>query len=547
MTTSYSAGNALGANLRKAVRVFTNPNVVIGEHSDTLKSASIGLPISTTGLGSSPTMSKSSPLVSLTTPIYMPRGPYNVDLAATFGVPLANVGDLHLLIKDLKDGKHYELLSGITNDDRMAIMDTLGAICNSIQIENNADVNPRKVSHIDDSRILNVDKSTMQGNDQPKGSDPIMQSVDINTKSYAGVAGVSAKEQPKVSSNFRILVANPVFDGVNIFIPRKVVEKVSTRLEHTLYGYFIGKRMAFLVVEYYARNNWAKHRLKRIMMNSKGFFFFKFDSRKWSMDTRLLKEELTRILIRVKLHDVPIRVFKEDGISLIATFIRKPIMLDSYTSSMCNESWGRSSFARCLIEVNSEADLVDVVTIGIPSLTEDDFTKETIRVEYEWRPPKCDTCKIFGHTNDGFQTVGKKKKKKGKSKSNNGGQSVGLSVKQNVRYEPKAPTSTPKKGAFNVGNETNSSSLLKNIGTSNQDNIISSNSFSTLNVKEDEEEEEHVENVYDETANLHPKTKTYGFLYHGCCVPSNLDNGDMALLQTLDFTIYDLYGIFNEV
>ncbi|GKD92957.1 zinc knuckle CX2CX4HX4C containing protein [Tanacetum coccineum] len=175
-------------------------------------------------------------------------------------------------------------------------------------------------------------------------------------------------------------------------------EKVSTRFEHTLYGYFIGKRMAFPVVEYYARNNWAKHVLKRIMMNSKGFFFFKFDSRagleavleggpwlirkspiilkKWSMDTRLLKEELTHILIWVKLHDVPIQVFEEDDISLIATFIGKPVMLDSYTSSMCNDSWGRSSFVRCLIEVNSEVDLVDVVTIGIPSLSEDDFTKK---------------------------------------------------------------------------------------------------------------------------------------------------------------------------
>ncbi|GKF92868.1 zinc knuckle CX2CX4HX4C containing protein, partial [Tanacetum coccineum] len=67
---------------------------------------------------------------------------------------------------------------------------------------------------------------------------------------------------------------------------------------------------------------------------------------------------------------------------------------------MCNDSWGRSSFALCLIEVNSEADLVDVVTIGISSLSEDDFTKETIRVEYEWRPPRCDVCKIFGHVHD---------------------------------------------------------------------------------------------------------------------------------------------------
>nr|GEX89446.1 zinc knuckle CX2CX4HX4C [Tanacetum cinerariifolium] len=103
----------------------------------------------------------------------------------------------------------------------------------------------------------------------------------------------------------------------------------------------------------------------------------------WSMDTGFLKEELTRMLIWVKLHDVPTQVFEKDGISLIATFIGKPIMLYSYISSMCNDSWGRSSFARCLIKVNSYSDLMEVVTIGVPSLTEDDFTKETIRVEYE--------------------------------------------------------------------------------------------------------------------------------------------------------------------
>ncbi|GJV09342.1 zinc knuckle CX2CX4HX4C containing protein [Tanacetum coccineum] len=313
-------------------------------------------------------------------------------------------------------------------------------------------------------------------------------------------------------------------------------------------------RMAFPVVEYYARNNWAKHGLKRIMINSKGFFFFKFDSRagleavleggpwlireypiilkKLSMDTRLLKKELTRIPIWVKLHDVPIQVFEEDGISLIATFIGKPIMLDSYTSSMCNESWGRNSFGRSLIKVNSEADLLNVVTIGIPSLSRDGFTKETIRVEYEWRPPRCDICNIFGHvhdhcpkkvasppivttsnvvtptvekTNDGFQKVGKKKKRKGKSKSTNGGQFVGSSVKQNVRYEPKATTSAPKKGVTNVGNTSQSTSMLKTTGySSKKDNLSMSNSFSALN------DEEDVQNVYDESANLLQNTKAGG-------------------------------------
>ncbi|GKB30576.1 hypothetical protein Tco_0869977 [Tanacetum coccineum] len=226
------------------------------------------------------------------------------------------------------------------------------------------------------------------------------------------------------------------------------------------------------------------------MMNTKGFFFFKFDSRSG--------------LEAVLEGDPWLILFEEDGISLIATFIGKPIMLDSYTSSMCNDSWGRSSFARCLIK--------------------------TIHVEYEWRPPRCDICKIFGHvhdhcpknvvsppiittsnvvtptiekTNDGFQMVSKRKKRKGKSKSTNGGQFAGPSVKQTVRYELKTTTSAPKKVATNVGNASESSSMVKTTGTSSKkDNITMSNSYSALN----DEEEDDVENVYDELANIFTKT-----------------------------------------
>ncbi|GJS09004.1 zinc knuckle CX2CX4HX4C containing protein [Tanacetum coccineum] len=185
------------------------------------------------------------------------------------------------------------------------------------------------------------------------------------------------------------------------------------------------------------------------------------------------------------------------SISLIDTFIGKPVMLDSYTSSMCNDSWVRSSFAWCLIEVNLEAELVNVVTIGIPSLSEDDFTKETIRVEYEWRPPRSDTCKIFGHVHDYCP----KKVRKGKSKSTNGGQFTGPSVKHNVRYEPKATTSAPKKGTTYVGYTTQLTPMLKTTGNSSKkDNLSMSNSFPALNEEEDEDED--VENVYDESANL---------------------------------------------
>ncbi|GJS93807.1 zinc knuckle CX2CX4HX4C containing protein [Tanacetum coccineum] len=285
------------------------------------------------------------------------------------------------------------------------------------------------------------------------------------------------------------------------------------------------------------------------MMNSKGFFFFQFKTlkgledvlengswmirkspiilKKWNMSTRLCKDELTRIPVWVKIHDVAIHAFTQDGLSIIASKLGKPII-----ASMCIESWGRSSFARRLIEINTEDVLQDSLTIGIPC-EDDRFSIETVSIEYEWKPPRCDLCKIFGHsydyfpkkvlipnaetsnvitlnvvntstvptplvqkTNNGFQMVGKKKKKKGKSKSN----VVGPSIKQNVRYEPKASTSAPKKTTTNVGNVSNSSSLLKNmVNSPNQDNIISSNSFAALN--KDIEDEEEVENVFDETAN----------------------------------------------
>nr|GEV41155.1 hypothetical protein [Tanacetum cinerariifolium] len=113
-------------------------------------------------------------------------------------------------------------------------------------------------------------------------------------------------------------------------------------------------------------------------------------------------------------------------------------------------------------------------------------------------------------TDDGFQIVSKKKKKNGKSKSSNDGQFAGPSVKPNVRYEPKATISAPNKGATDVGNASKSSSMWKTTCASfKNDNIITSNSYSALN-DEDEDEEEDVENVYDETANLFPNTKVGG-------------------------------------
>ncbi|GKC32757.1 hypothetical protein Tco_1040051 [Tanacetum coccineum] len=75
-------------------------------------------------------------------------------------------------------------------------------------------------------------------------------------------------------------------------------------------------------------------------------------------------------------------------------------MFNSFTSSMCIDSWGWSSFARCLIKVRGDVALKDSVTIGIPLPEGEGFTKETVQVENEWKPPCCDQWKIFSHVYD---------------------------------------------------------------------------------------------------------------------------------------------------
>ena len=135
-----------------------------------------------------------------------------------------------------------------------------------------------------------------------------------------------------------------------------------------------------------------------------------------------------------------------------------------------------------MIEVKSETDLKSTLVIGVPLLNGMGHTKETIRVEYEWKPPRCDTCKIFGHTCDqcpkkvtttsnvvekdvdGFKTVGTKRKS-GKSGDPRGGMKVG----QKFNYQPK--------GSTNPNNVAPTSSNVSNLQVPDKSN--SSNATTT--------------------------------------------------------------------
>nr|GFB62065.1 hypothetical protein [Tanacetum cinerariifolium] len=112
------------------------------------------------------------------------------------------------------------------------------------------------------------------------------------------------------------------------------------RLSNTIYGYFIGKRVAFPVVENYVFNAWGKFGIQKVM-NAKGFYFLKFSSMKgaddvlenepwmirqvpiilnrWPPSTSLTKENHSSVPIWVKMHNVPMAAYMDDGLSVIAS------------------------------------------------------------------------------------------------------------------------------------------------------------------------------------------------------------------------------------
>nr|GEV58513.1 hypothetical protein [Tanacetum cinerariifolium] len=234
----------------------------------------------------------------------------------------------------------------------------------------------------------------------------------------------------------------------------------------------------------------------------------------WSSKLSLKKGEVNKVPVWVKLFNVPVLAYSGDGLSLIATQIGKPVMLDAFISSMCVNSWGRISFARVLIEISVESALKHEVVMAIQNEDDDGYTREVIRVEFEWKPPHCMECKCFGHdpdtcpkrvkddipkappraftsssavdNKDGFTTVSSRKKKKKSGPNRLSG--INLSkCNPNLKYRL---VSQPGKGKGDASQEAAgpNKGLVKENGSGNLvhiDEVVpTQNSF--VNLREEE-------------------------------------------------------------
>ncbi|GJZ98041.1 putative ribonuclease H-like domain-containing protein [Tanacetum coccineum] len=238
------------------------------------------------------------------------------------------------------------------------------------------------------------------------------------------------------TSNLQKLDANVPNDAdYDIWLPLTLIYEVNDRMKNSLYGYFISKRLAFPIfasiegVESVLRNGPWMIRGIPIFLNQ------------WSPSVSLLKKELSHVHVWVKFHDLPLVAYTSDGYG---------------------------------IEINACNEFSDYLAMVVLNLKGGGYAKETISIEYEWKPPR---CLDIGADDEGFIKV-----EQNKSGGNNcGTKNFTVSVKSKTQYRPKEKQSSegtipPKTTPF-VGTSKASTSGYNKESSSNK---VSSRSASVV-------------------------------------------------------------------
>ncbi|GKE31196.1 reverse transcriptase domain, reverse transcriptase zinc-binding domain protein, partial [Tanacetum coccineum] len=154
----------------------------------------------------------------------------------------------------------------------------------------------------------------------------------------------------RTKDNFRTLFT-PAGNDIDVVVPVESIRTISERFANTTYGFFLGKWVAYPVVANYVRNTWGKYGLVRSMFSSStGLFSFQFSS------------------------------------------------MDGLDAMLENDPW--SSYARPMIELRADVKLKDNIVVAMPKITREGFYTCNIHVKYEWKPPSCECCKVFGHVQE---------------------------------------------------------------------------------------------------------------------------------------------------
>ncbi|KAJ9535398.1 hypothetical protein OSB04_un001488 [Centaurea solstitialis] len=266
-----------------------------------------------------------------------------------------------------------------------------------------------------------VMKDSVSGQNGKGSTDP----QDVKPKNAWNSRGPTLADKIKGNTENKVTLKfkEPVVleDGRRVVrFSKDVIQEGAKLNSMQLVGHFVGASMPFPVVDLVLKRMWKRYGLIDVASNYAGFFILKFNNeegmwfvlengpwminnvpffvKKWEVGCTLGKPELKSLPLWVNLFGVPLEIWNVKGLGELASGIGIPLTLDRATEERCIKQTGRVGFARVLVEVMAEKSISDCVIGVIPFLDGSGEKEIKVKAEYRWKPPRCDHCKIFGHT-----------------------------------------------------------------------------------------------------------------------------------------------------
>ncbi|GKB90326.1 reverse transcriptase domain-containing protein [Tanacetum coccineum] len=203
--------------------------------------------------------------------------------------------------------------------------------------------------------------------------------------SYANITGKPSGKKVNVHTLF-----TPGGNGIDVVVPVDSIQAISERLLIQLMVFsWEGSSSTRLFSFQFSSMDGLDAMLKN------GPWFIQNNLlilKKWHPDENLLKEDVSTIPVWVKLHDVPVTAFSKNGLSAIATKL-------------------------------ADVELNDIIVVAMPKITREGHYTCNVCVEYEWKPPRFSSCKVFRHIHEEFlkyTCAGEKKTVKKPSQTSRG-------------------------------------------------------------------------------------------------------------------------------
>ncbi|GJY24300.1 RNA-directed DNA polymerase, eukaryota, reverse transcriptase zinc-binding domain protein [Tanacetum coccineum] len=206
--------------------------------------------------------------------------------------------------------------------------------------------------------------------DNDKGDETDTESIKITSSmSYASMV-----KNDDIPQNLDYIPTVINEEGIEVVIfDDALVKKGSERWGLTLCGQFVRYGMHINELRYNLRRMWSKFGVTDIDVCKGGKYMFKFKN-----------EECMNTVL-------------EKGQCALASSLGRPILMDSMTTMMCHKGVGNLGFARVLVEMEAIKELKMEIETQYMDKEKNIKGSKKVQVKYDWKPPVCTHCKVFGH------------------------------------------------------------------------------------------------------------------------------------------------------